>query len=500
MHRYYNPLWALLAGACLPLAFAPFHFYPAAYLSVAILFWLWRHASAWHSWTIGFWYGIGCFGVGVSWVYVSLHAFGGMHPLGALLLTVLFVAAMAVYPACLGWLINRFFARYSMVKLLLVMPAGWTLIEWVRGWFLTGFPWLYLGYSQIDSPLKAIAPITGVLGISFAVALIASLLVYALPSFRRLFIALALLLSLWVGSYQLLKLDWTQPTGESLQVALIQANTPAEYLERFEIPYGSILRYLTRSSLAKDADLVIWPETAIPIFYHQAAEYLAMLHQIHQENGTEFIIGIPYMNLDNFQYYNSVITLGAESGRYSKHHLVPFGEFVPLYSWFGSVFNFIDVPVSEFSRGPFQQPPLQSVGQPIGISICYEDAFGEQMRTHLPTATLLVNISNDSWFGDSLAPHQHLQIAQMRALESGRYLLRATNTGISAIIDHEGQILMRSPRLKLDTLRGMAQPYQGITPYVRYGDKLIVSLMLILLIGAAMLHHFPRRVAYNHDA
>jgi apolipoprotein N-acyltransferase len=270
-----------------------------------------------------------------------------------------------------------------------------------------------------------------------------------------------------------------------LKIALIQGNVPQEFkwLSDYQIP--SMQRYLQLSQEHRDADIIIWPETAIPMFYSDVSKYmpgfLEYLTREHIKYDTDFLLGVPVMKEDG-SYYNSVASLGSQPGFYYKHHLVPFGEYIPFQSTFGELLALLDVPLSAFSAGDARQVNLRSAGEAIGTSICYEDAFGELIRNSLPAATLLVNVSNDAWFGDSIAPPQHLEIARMRALETGRYLLRATNTGISAMIDVKGKVMDQAPQFNVITLRVIAQPYQGMTPYVRFGNGLIISFLLVCVL------------------
>ena len=514
---------AFLAGGSLPLAYAPYALFPIAVFSPALLFILWQNVSPRRAFWRGWLYGIGLFGVGVSWVHVSFHQFGGIPLFGAILLTAGFVLGMATYPALLGGLLTRFFPNNTLIKFLLVLPAAWTLMEWLRGWLLTGFPWLSLGYSQIDSPLNGFAPILGIYGVSWITVLTATLLVYLFNAFQpslkkisskefspalpagggeerdisleknqyftinRPFIPIFSLIVIWGSGWYLSNISWTQPVGDSKKIALIQGNIPQEFKwdSGYQIP--SMERYLQLSQAHQDADIIIWPETAIPLFYHDVSKYMPGFFEILSENhikhGTDFLIGVPVMEADG-RYFNSVMSFGSQTGFYYKHHLVPFGEYIPFQSIFGSLLKLLDIPMSEFSVGDEEQTLIKSAGELIGVSICYEDAFGELVRRSLPAATLLVNVSNDAWFGDSIAPHQHLEIARMRALENGRYLLRATNTGISAVIDAKGKIIAKAPQFEVITLRAQAQPYQGTTPFVYFGNILIVSfLMLCVLLG-----------------
>jgi apolipoprotein N-acyltransferase len=510
---------ALLAGGSLPLAYAPYALFPIAVFSPALLFILWQNVSPQRAFWRGWLYGIGLFSVGVSWVHISFHQFGGIPLFGAILLTACFVLGMGLYPALLGRLLTRFFPNNTPIKFLFVLPAAWTLIEWLRGWFLTGFPWLSLGYSQIDSPLSGFAPIFGIYGVSWMTVLTAALLVYLFNSpkiagwgignkeispktnnfltyQKRYVIPIFLLITIWGSGWYLSDIAWTKPIGESKKIALIQGNIPQEFKWHSGYQIPSMERYLHLTQDHHDADIIIWPETAVPLFYHDVSKYIPdffeTLSKIHLQHGPDFLIGIPVMEPDG-RYFNSVTSFGSQTGFYYKHHLVPFGEYIPFQSIFGNLLKLLDVPLSEFSAGSKEQTLIKSAGEFIGISICYEDAFSELVRRSLPAATLLVNVSNDAWFGDSIAPHQHLEIARMRALENGRYLLRATNTGISAIIDAKGKIITKAPQFQVITLAAQAQPYQGTTPFVQVGNTLIVTILILCVLLAWIIQHIKNK-------
>ena len=485
---------ALLAGLALPLAFAPFGLFPVAVLSLAALFALWQGTSARHAFYLGYLFGVGYFAAGASWVAVSMYRFGGMGVLLSALATVLFVLVLATFPALTGWLYRRWFAALAVwLRLLLVLPALWGLLEWTRGWFLTGFPWLALGYSQTDSPLAGFAPVLGVYGIGWLLTLSAGLLVLAWQMPRRRWLPLLPLAAIWLGGAGLQRVDWGDPVGGPLRASLIQGNVPQNLKWRPEQRQPTVDLYtrLSRQHWA-DSDLVIWPETALPAYYHQAERFLQGLALEASEQGSALMLGLPVRPAARPDtYYNAVVAVGFPSQFYFKHHLVPFGEYVPLKGLLGGLLDILHVPMADFSRGDARQPPLAVAGQKIAVSICYEDAFGEEVIRALPEATLLVNVSNDAWFGDSLAPHQHLQMARMRTLETARPMFRATNNGISAIIDHRGRVIARSRQFEVFVLSGSAQPRGGATPYVMAGNYPLLALLLLSLSLAVFLRR-PR--------
>ncbi len=488
-------LVALLAGLALPFAFAPFGLFPLAIVSPAILFWLWRQMSARQAFFSGYLFGVGYFGLGASWVAVSMYRFGGMGVALSLLSTVLFVLVLAAFPALVGWLYRRYFPGFSSsLRLLLVLPALWGLLEWTRGWILTGFPWLALGYSQTDSPLAGVAPLLGVYGIGWLLTLSAGLLVLAWQLPGRRWLPLVSLLGIWLLGSGLSQVEWSAPAGAPLRASLIQGNVPQnlKWLPEQRQPTIDLYTRLSRQHWA-DSDIVIWPETALPAYYHQAERFLQGLAAEAARHGSNLMLGLPVRPASAPDtYYNSVVAVTDPPQIYSKHHLVPFGEYIPLKWLLGNLLDILQVPMADFSRGAAVQPPLEVAGQKIAVSICYEDAFGEEVIRALPAATLLVNVSNDAWFGDSLAPHQHLQMARMRSLETARPMFRATNNGISALIDHRGRVTARSPQFEVFVLSGSLQPRSGATPYVLGGNYPLLALLLSSLLLAVFLQRLKK--------
>jgi apolipoprotein N-acyltransferase len=482
--RLAGDLAALASGAVLPLGFAPFDFGVLAIPSLAVLFALWTGVSAGRAARRGWLYGLGAFGVGVSWVQISVHQFGLPHLAFSVSVTVAFVAILASYPAAVGFLANRLCKGPGARRFLLALPALWCAGEWVRGWLFTGFPWLSLGYSQIDGPLGGLAPIFGVYGVGLGAALCAGLLCQVLNGPRRpsCLAGLVLLLS---GSWALEHVSWTRPAQEPLEVALIQGNIAQAMKWAPAERQATIDRYLALSAPHWDKDLIVWPETAIPAFYDASTAYVQTLKVLAARHPTEVLIGVPYAPGNAEDYFNAVVSL-RHAGVYRKRHLAPFGEYMPLPGALLRVLDFLKIPLADFSAGPRYQPLLGVAGHPIGVSICYEDAFGEEVIDALPAAELLVNVSNDAWFGDSLAPHQHLEIARMRARETGRYLLRATNTGVSAIIDERGRVLARSPQFQPHALSARVIPHRGLTPYAAMGNYGVLALTALLLVFSAL--------------
>jgi len=474
---------ALGGGALLPLAFAPFDLYPLAILLMALLLWLWEGETPGRAAWRGGLFGFGLFLTGIYWVYISLHDYGNAPAAFAALATLILILAMALYPAVAGYLLTRIAPQPGAFRWLLMAPALWVGLEWVRSWLLTGFPWLSLGYSQIDGSLAGIAPYLGVFGVSWVVMLSAGLVLLLIrDSGRARWGWGAVLVILWASTWGLGQIDWVRPAGKPLQVSLVQGNIAQDQKWSPEELERTLALY-ARLSLeeAKGSDIIIWPETAIPTFYEDVEGFVQSLAEAARDTGTDYLAGVPAGSRKAGIFYNSVVSLGSTQGFYYKRRLLPFGEYLPLRSLLTLFRDFVDIPMADFTPGSVDQPLLSAAGHPVGVSICFEAAFGSEIRLAVPQAHFLVNVSNDAWFGDSLAPHQHLQIARMRALEMGRTMARATNTGISALIDEHGRITARSNPFTTEVLRGSVQPLSGATPYVRLGDGGIVALVGILL-------------------
>lgn len=493
----------VLAGALMPLAFAPFHLYPLGVVSLASFFVLTLGTSPARAAWRGFLFGLGVFGVGVTWVYVSIHTFGGVGIGLTVFLTVLFVVVLSMFPAMAGYLAIRLRAlagegRHEGLILMVVSPSVWVTAEWVRSWFLTGFPWLSLGYSQIDTPLAGLAPVAGVYSVSLAAAFSAGVLGYLFvaPTWGRRAGAFAAAAAVWLGCAALTDVKWTAPAGKPLRVSLVQGDISQDIKWEPDMLSPTIELYERQTRKHWNSDLVIWPETAIPAFLRQVEPQVDALEQEARAHDTELIVGLVVMDAQQ-HYYNSVMQLGRNTGFYFKHHLVPFTEYLPLKRVLGGLVKVMDVPMSDFTAGQAYQAPLHVKGSNVAVSICYEDAFGDEIIRSLPRANVLVNVSNDAWFGRSLAPPQHLEIARMRALETGRPLLRDTNTGITAIIAPDGRITMRTAQFHVATLTAEIQPMGGATPYVKVGNTpVVLTVMLILLVSGWILHRLrPKAIA-----
>jgi apolipoprotein N-acyltransferase len=431
---------------------------------------------------LGYWFGLGLYLAGASWVYVSLHQFGGMPVAIAGIATAGYCAFLALFPAAAGWLQARVPASPA-ARACLLIPAAWVLFEWMLSWILTGFPWLALGYAAPGWPLAGYGPLGGVYAISFVAVSIAGML-WLIAQRRPYFLIPVVVL---VGTGEGLRhVRWTEPVGEPVTAALLQGNIEQEMKFRPERA-PRILETYARLAEESRARLIVFPETALPAFLDRIdPAYLARLEAAAKRNQGDLLLGVPIRGKGEYavgEYFNSVVSLGSSPRQaYHKVHLVPFGEFIP--PGFGWVLRWLSIPLSDFSRGAPEQPPLAVAGQRVAVNVCYEDAFGAEIARALPEATLLVNVSNVAWFGDSIAPAQHLGIARLRAIETGRMHLTATNTGITAAIDRDGRVLARVPQFTEARLEVRAQGYSGATPYVRLRDWPIVLFSLGILVIA----------------
>lgn len=491
--------WLLppLAGAAAVLSFAPFNFWPFAPASLFLLFAWWRDcATAAGAFRTGFAWGLGLFVAGVSWIYVSLNVYGGMPAPLAGLATLLFCAYLALFPALAGWLQHVLSRRHPIAPpwvMVALAPASFALFEYARGWFLTGFPWLTFGYSQApDGWLTGFAPLLGVHGLSLLLACTAGALLLAVTSPARpaRVAALALVGVIWVSGAALRTIAWGEAAGKPVRVVLLQGNIEQHLKWREDQKAPTLAAYESQLLSAK-ARLVVMPETALPDFLDRIpVEYIDRIKRHGVANGLDVLIGAPIATRGDsetapFSYANSAISVGASmTQRYDKQHLVAFGEFIPpLFSW---VYRWLQIPLAGFTPGGSDQQPMAVAGTKVAVNICYEDAFGREIARQLPQAEMLANMSNMAWYGRSLAADQHAHFSQMRAIETSRWMLRATNTGVTAAIDERGHIVKALPQFIQGALEVDAVPRRGATPYVRAGDWPALGLMATLLLAGVL--------------
>lgn len=463
------------------LAFAPYNQVWLIYPLIAYIFYVWSVSNPGKAFFHGWLFGLGMQGTGVGWIYFSLHYHGGSPVFFAVLLVLLLASCLAIFTALMGYGVNRFCRSGKAAKFILLYPVAWTLFEWLQGIVLTGLSWQQLGYSQIDLPLSGFAPVAGSHSVSLLVAVTSGAIVLLLTDSGWRKKLLLLIPAIWLTGFFLRPITWTEATGDEINVALIQGNIPQSLKWKRESRVPTLQRYRQISLEQEDVDLIIWPETAIPGYQHRLNRYIVDLSDEMKKKGADLLAGIFILDPETSRYYNSLINVNG--GEYHKRHLVPLGEYIPLRFLIDFFNRFVKIPMSDIDSGADEQPLLRAAGQPLGVTICFEDIFARDVRRDLPEATLLVNVSNDAWFDGSFEPFQHHAIARMRALESGRFMLRATNTGISAIIGPKGEEIAVSPQFETYVLRSSVQPMKGSTPYILWGDLLLVAICLGVLGG-----------------
>jgi apolipoprotein N-acyltransferase len=472
---------APVAGALLAAAFAPLDVRTLAVLCPAVLFFLWQGASPREAAWRGFLFTGATFLAGTYWLYHSIHLVGEAPLWIALFLMLGLVAIMGAYTAAIGYVAARWMPAQGWPRWVVVLPSLWVLTEWIRGWFMSGFPWLALGYSQLTTPLRGYAPVMGVYGVSVAVACTAGALV-ALACGRRTdrLAAAALAVAIWIGGFVLTRVEWTERVGPPLSVALVQGAVPqsmkwvAGQRERtMQLYWDLTYPYLGRQ-------IIVWPESAIPALEENIRPYLQQVVGAAKAQGSSLITGLLRRDPLTGAYYNSIVAWSPMDPEqwYAKRRLVPFGEFFPVPDTVREWMKLMNLPYSDFEPGADDQLPLRAAGQSLAPTVCYEDAYGSEQLQLARQSTLLVNVTNDAWFGDSTAPHQHLDISRMRSLESGRAMLRAANDGVTALIEHDGAVVQTLPQFRTGVLTGEVQPRDGLTPYVRFGNTLFLGIIV----------------------
>jgi apolipoprotein N-acyltransferase len=482
------------AGALLACAFAPLQWWPLAIVCPAVLMWLWEEAPPREAVWTGFWFTFGTFLAGTYWLYVSVHVLGKAPVWMTLGIMLGMLGIMGLYGALVGYVAGRWLPRSGPWRWLLGVPALWLVVEWWRGWFLSGFSWLSLGYSQTDTWLGRLAPILGVYGISLVLLVSAGALVALLRGTARVRLGAALLLiAPWIAGALLGSARWTHPSGPPVSVALIQANIPQE--DKWDDAFRQHIldRYRKMTESALGAKLIIWPEAALPDIANNLLPYIEVVDREAQAHGSSLVMGVVRASEDGQHYYDSILALGSQASWYAKDHLVPFAEFFPVPRFVRNWLRLMSLPYDSFDRGGTNQSPLPVAGLQLGPTVCYEVGYGGYMLHMLPKADVLVNVTNDAWFGRSTARYEQFQVARMRALEEGRSMMIATNDGISAVIGPNGEILASAPPFQSYVLRSSVTPRSGLTPFARVGNWLIVSLGALGLAGALWIGALRRR-------
>ena len=473
-----------VSGALLPLSLAPFYLWPIAIVSMAVLFRNLQEQSPKQALAKSLVFGFGMFFAGVSWVYVSIHEHGFIPAPLALLATTLFclfIALLFALPFALSALIPQKPASW-----LIGLPAIWVLSEWFRSWIFTGFPWLYSGYAHTETWLSGWAPIGGVMWLSFLTALAAALLSQLgqpYRSQRSVQIASLAIIAAVVSGYLLQQINWTSSTGKSLSVVLVQPNTDQHKKWVYSEQQGILQQLQTQTQPHWGADIIIWPEAAIPTTPKNVWRFLDQLDRQAKVNQTALVTGIPTYIPASKRYFNSVMLLGENRGQYDKTRLVPFGEYVPFASQLRGLIKFFNLPMSFFSLGEADQPLLNIAGEKVATAICYEIVYPNLVAGMAREATALLTVSNDAWFGHSIAPRQHMQMARMRAMENAKPMMRGTSNGVTALVDHRGNITATIEQFSAGELSGYIEPRTGQTIFSQTGSWPIVILSLLICGG-----------------
>lgn len=483
-------LIAWLAGGVFLFALAPYYIWGVALLSAMVLYALLLPAmSNWRAFWLGEMYGMGLWCVGAFWLFTSIHEYGNTSTPIALLMIAVMGLGMGLFHGALAVVFNRFVGKQP-----LSFAALWVLQEWLKTWLFTGFPWLFVGYAYTEQPwITSLAPVFGVLAISFVSVFFSASLIEAFRKKSHFLIPAAGMLVASVVLWLIAPTWTTAKNTPNLSVSLVQGNIPQDekWLVEFQKQTLEIYAKLSRSEWGRD--IIIWPESSIPMFQTDALPFISQVVQMAKENNTAWLTGIPYLdvaeynpNVDAYEpFYNSVVALGADAkGIYKKQNLVPVGEYIPFEGALNWALPDLLSGSLSFRAGKPNQAPLQVKGHPVGVAICYEVAYPDTTRKNAIGTDFLVTVSNDAWFGTSAGPLQHLQMVQMRSIETGRWFLRATNTGVTAIIDDKGHIIKRAPRFERTVLRGEVQAREGATPFMRWGSYPVLALMSILLIAS----------------
>lgn len=483
-----TPLATVLLGASLTLAFAPYEVFPLAILAPAGLIYLLQYKAPKQAAWLGFLFGLGFFGTGVHWVFISIHDIGNVPTSLSIFVTSGMIAFLSLYPTAACYTTNRYFPAQPTVSTLFAFPAIWCLSEFLRAWLFSGFPWLLLGYSQTNSPLSGYAPLLGVYGVSLATILTSSLLVNILTQLKQhrhkhAYLNLLAISLIWIAGGLFSLLSWTSSTNKPVSVSLVQGNIPQEMKwspEHLQLSFDTY-SHLSEPLWGKH-DFIIWPEAAIPLPLQNAREFIDAMDKKALFSGSHLILGIPIKASNSKGYYNGIITRGQDKKVYYKRRLVPFGEYAPFANtYLGSIFKLINLPLPDMESGDLNQESFTVGGIKILSSICYEIAFPELTRSRDRDIGLILTLTNDAWFGKSNAQAQHLQMAEMRAQELRRPALFVSNDGITAIISPKGRIEAAAPPHQPYVLTGTIDPMQGMTPWMRNGTDPFLLLLICML-------------------
>lgn len=481
-------LIAWLAGASFVFALAPYYLWPIALLSPAILYLLLiQPMSNGRAFWLGELYGMGLWSVGAFWLYTSIHTYGNTPAPLALVMIAVMGLVMGLFHGLLAVVFNRFVGKQP-----LSFASLWVMQEWLKTWLFTGFPWLFVGYAYTEQAwLTSLAPLFGVLALSFISVFVSASGVEAVRKNCRFLIPATGLVLASVITW-LINPQWTTPKGTpNLKISLVQGNIPQDMKWLVEYQMQTLGIYAGLSQTEWGQDIVLWPESSIPMFQTDAMPFISQVAKVAKDHNTAWLTGIPYLDVaeynpkvDSYEpFYNSVIALGADAkGLYKKQNLVPVGEYIPFEGALNWALPDLMGGSMSFRSGQRYQAPLQVKGHPVGVAVCYEVAYPDTTRRNALNTDFLLTVSNDAWFGTSAGPLQHLQMVQMRSIETGRWFMRATNTGVTAIIDDKGRIVARAPQFARTVLRGDIQARTGTTPFMRWGSYPVLAVSGLLLL------------------
>lgn len=494
----------LMAGAMFSLSLAPYKLWVLAIFSPMVLYaCLVSEDGAGRAFWMGQAYGFGLWAVGAFWLYTSIHEYGNIAMWLALIMIAVMACIMGLFHAVMAWVFVRFMGRQP-----LAFASLWVIQEWTKTWLLTGFPWLFVGYAFTDLAwLTSLAPIFGVFAISFVAVLFGASVVEV---FRQKlgFLCISVFLVLFAVLMWFIAPKWTTPTADKLSISLVQGNIPQDLKWLTEYRHETLNIYAQLSKSEWGQDVVVWPEASIPMFQDEAWTFIHDTYAHAQTQGATWVMGIPYKDIENYNpakrdyphLYNSVLVLGQDSdGLYKKQNLVPFGEYVPFEGMLNILPDLAGMQnMMSYSRGDNTQKPLLVKNQPMGPAVCYEVAYPDTTRKNAKDTQFLLTVSNDAWFGTSAGPLQHLQMVQMRSIETGRWFARATNTGVTAFIDDKGRIVSQAPSFVPTVLRGEVLMMTGTTPFMRWGSYPILALCF-LLIALSVIVRRQNRYDASHE-
>ena len=473
---------AIICGLLFPLGFAPFEAWPVTIISLSLLLYLLKNEGFKDSFLIGFCYGLGLWGLGISWVYVSIHYHGNQGIISSFLITFAFVIFLSLYIGLTTYLFRIFKSDVNGLNYLLIFPVIWVSIEVLRSYFLTGFPWLIIGTSLAGTSIGGWTPIFGTFGSSIGVLMVSGCILLLFENRNKLNLYPALLiLIILISSFTLNKINWTQEITK-ISASIHQPNLTLQNKWSSQGIRQTMSLIQEAVNNAEENEYVFFPETALILEKEELEPWLSRIEKEMNERNVSLISGIIAKDpnqKDLIERYNRIQGFGPIKGYYDKIHLVPFGEFIPFRSYLGRILDVMGINMVNTLPGKAFST-LNNGKVVISPSICYEIAFSDLVRKTAKISNLLVTISNDTWFGTSIGPEQHLEIAQSRALEHQKSLIRATNSGISAIINRNGKIIEKQGVFEDKKLKTEVKIYEGRTPFSIFGNNIIYSYIIII--------------------